>query len=426
MNSGAERREMYRLWKDRVLERYMEHDQVGAYNLHEPDNAFYVKDQVVVRRGAVGANEDRLNRFGARRVPPTIELTKSFRAWSLPDYDDDGDDAVFVFDPSKEVDVVEFAYDPVGGPVAGVGLNHLVTGFQRHTGWPDGDPEPAPRTLPRMPSPRPAAGRGVRVAVVDTGYPARERYRNESGWFAPGDTDEVHGWDQVDEDRDGYLDIEAGHGLFVSGIVRRVAPSAKLVHLKALNSDGVGTELGVADAIRKAVERRVQIVNLSLGFYSLKDATPEGVATATAAASEAGVALVAAAGNDSLSDPAFPAALPDVIGVASMSADRDGLADFSNRGDWVNVAAPGERVQSAYVGGREDPRLTLDNGSDVFRDTAIWSGTSFACAAVTGHLAAALSQPDGEASPVERARAIIDALPVLDGVTRRLHPVAAF
>lgn len=424
--SGAERREKYRDWKDRVLERYMEHDQVGAYNLHEDDNAFYVKDQVVVHRRAVGSVEDRLHRFGARRVSPTIELTTSFRAWNLPDYDDDGNDAVFVFDPSQRVNVVEFAYDPVGGPVAGVDLNHIVTGFQHRTGWPDGDPEPAPRSLPRMPVPRPTAGAGVRVAIVDTGYPARNRYRNESGWFAPGDRDEVHGWDQVDADRDGYLDIEAGHGLFVSGVIRRIAPSAKLVHLKALNSDGVGTELGVAHAIRQAVEREVQIVNLSLGFYSLMDVTPEGVADTTAAAREAGIVVVAAAGNDGLSDPAFPAALPDVIGVGSVSADRDGLAEFSNRGDWVDVAAPGERVQSAYVGGREDPRLTLDSGSDVFRDTAVWSGTSFACAAVSGHLAAALSQPDGGASPVERARAIIDALPVLDGVTRRLDPVAAF
>ena len=424
--SGAERREKYRDWKDRVLERYMEHDQVGAYNLHEDDNAFYVKDQVVVHRRAVGSVEGRLSRFGARRVSPTIELTKSFRAWSLPDFDDDGNDAVFVFDPSRGVNVVEFAYDPPGRSVPGVELNHIVTGFQRRTGWPDGDPEPAPRSLPRMPLPRPTAGAGVRVAIVDTGYPARNRYRNESGWFAPGDSDEVHGWDQVDEDRDGYLDIEAGHGLFVGGVIRRIAPSAKLVHLKALNSDGVGTELGVADAIRQAVGRGVQIVNLSLGFYSLKDVTPEGVAATTAAAREAGIAVVAAAGNDGLSDPAFPAALPDVIGVGSVSADRDGLADFSNRGDWVDVAAPGERVQSTYVGGREDPRLTLDSGSDVFRDTAIWSGTSFACAAVTGHLAAALSQADGGASPVERARAIIAELPVLDGVTRRLDPVYAF
>ena len=78
--------------------------------------------------------------------------------------------------------------------------------------------------------------------------------------------------------------MEAGHALFVAGLVRRMAPRARLVFLKALNSDGVGTELGVARAIRYAVVRGVDIINLSLGFYTVRDRTPAGVEAAVAAA----------------------------------------------------------------------------------------------------------------------------------------------
>ena len=321
-----------------------------------------------------------------------------------------------------------------------VAPNHLVTGLQRRMGWPDGDPEPAPAALAPLPSPLPGDGAGISVAVIDTGWPTR--LPPDLDWFgtgcdhatAPGELDQtgrpLRHLDRLDDDRDGFLDVEAGHGLFVAGLIRRMAPQARLVFLKALNSDGVGTELGVARAIRYAIARGVDVINLSLGFYTMRDATPDGVAAAVAAAREAGIALVAAAGNDGLASPAYPAALPGVSGVGALAADGDGLADFSNYGDWVNVNAPGERVQSAFVRGREDARLTDDAGSDWFgSNTALWSGTSFACGYVSGYLAARLSEPRAAgdpASPVERAEAAIDALPAMTGATHRLDPVPAF
>ena len=124
------------------------------------------------------------------------------------------------------------------------------------------------------------------MAVVDTGWPSRMPPNMD--WFragadheaAPGEVDEsghpLRHIDHLDDDRDGYLDVEAGHGLFVAGLVRRMAPQAKLVFLKALNSDGVGTELGVARAIRAATARKVDVINLSLGFYTVLDAHAVG------------------------------------------------------------------------------------------------------------------------------------------------------
>ena len=58
--------------------------------------------------------------------------------------------------------------------------------------------------------------------------------------------------------------------------------------------------------------------------------------------------------------------------------------------DWVDVLAPGEWVQSTYVIGREDYRGTRDRDAETISDTAVWSGTSFACGIVSGHLAAHL------------------------------------
>jgi hypothetical protein len=307
-------------------------------------------------------------------------------------------------------------------------------------GWPDGDPEPAPVALPPLPSPLPDGGAGITVAVIDTGWPSE--MPPDLDWFgydtdhatAPGEVDQaglpVQHMDQLDADRDGYLDVEAGHGIFVAGLIRRMAPRARLVFLKALNSDGVGTELGVARAIRFATARGVDIINLSLGFYTVRNATPSGVERAVADARAAGIALVAAAGNDGLSSPSYPAAFPGVTGVGALAAEGKALASFSNRGDWVNVNAPGERVQSAFVRGQEDQTVTHDGGSDRFTsNTALWSGTSFACGYVSGYLARALAgaaPASGPASLTDRAEALIAALPVMTGASRRLDPAPAF
>ncbi len=174
----------------------------------------------------------------------------------------------------------------------------------------------------------------------------------------------------------------------------------------------------------------MDVINLSLGFYTLHNATPAGVAAAVAEARAKGIAVVGAAGNDDVEDQTYPAALPGVIGVGALDAQGTQKADFSNHGDWVNVYAPGQDVQSTFVRGKEDPALTEDHRSDVFTsNTALWSGTSFACAAVSGYLAAALSRPGiaaGPTDPSARSEALIEALDTLDDGTRRVVPVPAF
>jgi hypothetical protein len=431
MRAEDHRQQVHR-WKQEVLGHYLEDRLVQAFD-PDGESAFVVADQLLVAEGAERSVRSRLEQLGARRAHGTFRLSRpgvQTRATGAPPSGAGSSGlAVVDLDPAHGVNVGELAAELAQRQPGAVAPNHLVTGLQRRMGWPDGDPEPAPAALPPLPSPVPEGGAGVTVAIIDTGWPSR--LPPDLDWFRdgtdhstrPGEVDEtgrpLRHLDHLDDDRDGYLDVEAGHGLFVAGLVRRMAPQARLVFLKALNSDGVGTELGVARAIRSAISRNVDLINLSLGFYTVLDATPAGVEAAVADALDAGIVVVAAAGNDGVSSPAYPAYFPGVTGVGALGTDGSSVADFSNHGPWVNVFAPGEQVQSAFVRGREDAATTDDGTADRFRsNTALWSGTSFACASVSGYLAGVLAQlPDGAtpAERVERAGAAIDELPALAG-----------
>ena len=102
---------------------------------------------------------------------------------------------------------------------------------------------------------------------------------------------------------------------------------------------------------------------------------------------EDGTVVVAAAGNDGSCRPAWPAALPEVIGVAAL--DCSGPAAFTNHGPWVDACAPGVGIVSTFLDfdGVEAPIPALDGfDPDCFEGFASWSGTSFSapivCAAI--------------------------------------------
>jgi subtilisin family serine protease len=428
-------------WKHRILQRYLDDEQIGFYEPGDKRNVFYVRDQVVVPRSSFSSIGERLERYAAAGGRPRFGLpgiTGQQAFAGIPGRVDVGGAVAVDLDRGKVADTVAFAAD---FGKSGLSLNHLVTGLQRRTGYPDGDPELPATPLPEMPEERSTKGSGVTVAIVDTGFPTPSSISDnlERAWFGygvdyatqDGEVDDQGGplqhIDLLDgPDRDSYLDAEAGHGLFIGGLVRRIAPGAKLLFLKALNSDGMGTELGVARAIDYAVQRGAKVINLSLGFYTLQDATPSGVAAAVEAAREEGCAVIGAAGNDGIDDPTYPAALEGVIGVGALDKDKTGKASFSNDGSWVNVFAPGDQVQSTYVVGREDRRITRDRNADEFVDTAVWSGTSFACGIVSGHIAANLSSGAGAGTAAAQAAGIIGRLGEFDSTARKLIPEYAF
>jgi subtilisin family serine protease len=162
-----------------------------------------------------------------------------------------------------------------------------------------------------------------------------------------------------------------GHGTMVAGIIHLVAPTVKILPLKAFRADGTGYTSDILRAIYAAIAMHANIINMSfnLAAYSPEVATALGLATATR------MILVAAAGNSGTQTATYPAALWNVMGIASTN-NSDQLSAFSNYGpQLVWVAAPGEGVVTTY------PFSTYAAG---------W-GTSFSAPFVSGTAALMLS-----------------------------------
>jgi subtilisin family serine protease len=135
-----------------------------------------------------------------------------------------------------------------------------------------------------------------------------------------------------------------GHGTMVSGIVHLVAPQAKIMPLKSFHSDGTGYNSDILSAIYYAVNHGAKVINMSFNYSS----SSQELANAVNYANSMGVICVAAAGNDGEHATVYPAALQNVIDVAS-TGDNDIRSTFSNYGaPPVWLAAPGEGIMTTY------------------------------------------------------------------------------
>jgi subtilisin family serine protease len=155
-----------------------------------------------------------------------------------------------------------------------------------------------------------------------------------------------------------------GHGTMVAGLIHLVAPTTKILPLKAFRADGTGYTSDILRAIYQATLQHANVINMS---FTLAAYSPE-VATALNLATLTGTVSVAAAGNSAENGLAYPAALWNVLGIASTTND-DQLSSFSNYGSQlVWIGAPGEGVVTTY------PFSTY---------AAAW-GTSFSAPIVSG------------------------------------------
>ncbi len=135
-----------------------------------------------------------------------------------------------------------------------------------------------------------------------------------------------------------------GHGTMVAGIVHLVAPTAKILPLKAFQADGSGYLSDVLRAIYYAVQHDAQVVNMSFDFPSSSTELKKALDFAAAH----NVVSVASAGNDGANTLVYPAAYSsDVLGIASVS-NSQALSSFSNYGQDVFAAAPGEGIVTTY------------------------------------------------------------------------------
>jgi len=159
----------------------------------------------------------------------------------------------------------------------------------------------------------------------------------------------------LDQSTAAVLDTNAqyaafGHGTMVLGIVHLVAPTAKLLPLKAFKSDGTGQLSDILRAIYDAVQTyNANVINMSFDFK-----TPsQELSNALTYASALGTICASSAGNDGIQETVFPAALQSlVMGVASVgstTATESTRSSFSNYGNAIVwVAAPGEAIVSTY------------------------------------------------------------------------------
>ena len=155
-----------------------------------------------------------------------------------------------------------------------------------------------------------------------------------------------------------------GHGTMVAGLVHLVAPTAEIMPLTAFTANGDSNLFNIVRAIYYAVDHDARVINMSFSMEHDSRAVAEAIKYAT----DHGVITVAAAGNAASGVNVFPASYSNTIGVASTS-DADVRSLFSNFGGAiVSVAAPGERLITAYPGGHY---------------AAVW-GTSFSSGLVSG------------------------------------------
>ena len=286
----------------------------------------------------------------------------------------------------------------------------------------------------------PWTGRGVGVAVIDSGLEMSYEFRGRVTAFY----DFTGGGIRATAPFDDY-----GHGTHVAGAIagsgalsrsnsyRGLAPNVQLVVMKVLDRTGAGYTSDVIRAIDFAVEYRarlgISIINLSLGHPIAQPAGSDPLVQAVQRATQAGVIVVVAAGNQGTNPatglPGYagitsPGNAPSAITVGAVRTEDtvrrhdDRIAKYSSAGPtWYDalvkpdVVAPGHNIVAAAARQgsiyKAYPQLRADD-ADYIR----LSGTSMATAVTTGSLALLLeasraANPDGPALTPNAAKAIL-------------------
>lgn len=202
----------------------------------------------------------------------------------------------------------------------------------------------------------------VPIAILDSGVdPEHEDLKNRI----------LFGYNAFKDDDEFY--DEHGHGTHVAGItaamtnndigIAGVSWFNPILPVKVLNEDAEGTAFEVASGIRWATDHGAKVINMSLGDTFNSRIMHDAIRYAY----KNDVVLIAAAGNDNVETPMYPAAYDEVIAVSAVDDQRH-KAIFSNYGNHIDVTAPGEHIPSTF----------LDNSY------VMMSGTSMAAPHVAG------------------------------------------
>ncbi|MBA2517555.1 MAG: S8 family serine peptidase [Solirubrobacterales bacterium] len=238
-------------------------------------------------------------------------------------------------------------------------------------------------------------GRGVTVAVLDTGlaYNDRGRFRQSPDFSR---SRLRRGYDFVAKDP--YPNDQNGHGTHVASTIGEstgngqgltgLAYGATIMPVRVLDATGVGEIDDIARGIRFAVRNGAKIVNLSFEFDgTLTGGAIPGIIDALRFARSRGVLVIGASGNASARAVAYPARSSLVISVGA-TTEHGCQADYSNSGSGLDIAAPGGGADAEIAGdpscrpqekpGRPIFQLTFDGSVRRFGFPSTYTGTSMA------------------------------------------------
>lgn len=270
-------------------------------------------------------------------------------------------------------------------------------------------------------------GDKVVVAVIDTGLARNHLLFKDSGSIWE-NTAEKNGIVGVDDDKNGFVDDVNGwnfagnsanidddndHGTHVAGIVLGVGQDVfaspvreskiRIMALKFLDANGAGSTAGAISAIDYAVRNGAKVINNSWGGPSYSQSLYE----AYAAAYNAGVVVVSAAGNSGTNNdttPMYPANFTTSNNISVLATtDADAKASFSNYGaQTISVGAPGLNILSSVPG----------SGCSAPGCFRLMSGTSMAAPFVTG-LAALVAREAPQLSSYQIKSIIVGTIDVV-------------
>jgi serine protease len=366
---------------------------------------------------------------GLKLVPNSIESRESKTFHATLSAQSDGEKILQTLRADARVEVAEPETDVALPDDPKVASKYFlpVSRATQKAGWVPNDPRfeeqwnmemvGAPRAWTR------SHGRGIVVAVIDTGVALRE-----SGGgplcrdFAQ--TKGVPGYNFVDDNDDAYDDL--GHGTHVAGTIAEstnngegvagLAFEASIMPLKVFGAKGWGSSLDLADAIRFAADHGANVINMSLGTSIASGV----IYSAVKYARRKGVLIVCSAGNSGGGPVGFPAAFRHCVAVSSVGPSGK-LAFYSSIGPQVALAAPGGDTRGAD-GGFDESGGILQNaywptdqggrGDDYY----FFQGTSMAAPHVAAAAALVMAQGIGD---TERVRDILLRSSVASGARER-------
>ena len=250
-------------------------------------------------------------------------------------------------------------------------------------------------------------GAGVLIYMDDTGL-LKDAAANHP-WLAgvKGDLDPLP---PVDSSGAQPIPPYTGHGTFVAGVARCMAPAADIIVTNVFSTAGSELESKWIQRLEAALTRGVDIFHLTIAAHSRHDFPLLAFREWLNHLHEHGGAVcVVAAGNNGSRRPSWPAAFSDVIAVGALGGDWRGRANFSNFGSWVDVYAPGRDLINAYATGTYTCHVyPYANKVREFYGMAKWSGTSFSTPIVTGLIASRMSRT-GETARQAAAAVLAEA-----------------